>query len=57
MNDTRNTCPIRPVEPDSRCPVCTSRPTHVVRSAHGLVQHADYVCAAGHIWQTRWVVG
>ena len=56
MNPTHPVAPIRTVKPASLCPVCGSTPVDVVRTAHGLVQQADYLCASGHIWQTRWTV-
>ena len=42
--------PVSAVKPDSLCPVCGATPVDVVRTAHGLVQQADYLCQRGHIW-------
>ncbi len=50
------TVPLRAhTAPPATCPTCAA-PGDGYTQINGLIQTANYLCTAGHIWQTRWTV-
>jgi hypothetical protein len=49
------TVPTRTDAPEALCPTCGAPGEGASFQGHGITT-ANYLCPAGHIWQTKWLL-